>query len=155
WQERREDLLQLMAEQREPLYVYNRQCVQHSAQQLMELSAVDSIFYAMKANGNADILRDLYQMGLGIECVSWAEVQRVLELFPDIARSRILFTPNFAPREEYEQAFAQEIWVTLDSLYPLQHWPEIFAGRDILIRLDPGQGYGHHHYVCTGGSDSK
>ena len=51
--------------------------------------------------------------------------------------------------------FVQGLWVTLDSLYPLQAWPEIFTGQRILLRFDPGQGYGHHHYVCTGGSDSK
>ncbi len=109
----------------------------------------------MKANGNADILRQFFQLGLSFECVSWNEVLFVLDLFPEISRSRILFTPNFALREEYENAVRAGLWVTLDSLYPLQAWPEIFTGQRILLRFDPGQGYGHHHYVCTGGSDSK
>ncbi len=78
-----------------------------------------------------------------------------MQLFPGIARSRILFTPNFAFREEYQRAIQEQIQVTLDSLYPLQFWPEIFSGHKIILRFDPGQGYGHHQYVCTGGTDSK
>ena len=109
----------------------------------------------MKANNNPEILTEFYQAGLNFECVSWNEVLFVLDLFPEIAPSRILFTPNFALRQEYQLALEANIWLTVDSLYPLRQWPEIFAGQRIILRFDPGQGYGHHQYVCTGGSDSK
>ena len=68
---------------------------------------------------------------------------------------RILFTPNFARREDYEYAFEQNAWVTVDALHPLQHWPETFKGRSILLRIDPGRGRGHHAYVRTAGAQSK
>ncbi len=155
WEKQREQLLTLMQQYQQPLYVYDAACLQERVQQLMGCNAIDAIFYALKANGNADILRQFYHLGINFECVSINEVFFVLELFPEINRSRILFTPNFALREEYEQALQEKIWVTVDSLYPLQHWPETFTGQKILLRFDPGEGYGHHHYVCTGGSDSK
>jgi bifunctional diaminopimelate decarboxylase / aspartate kinase len=155
WEKQQKQLLALMDQYQEALYVYDANCLQERANQLINCRAIDCIYYAMKANGNADILRQFYQLGLSFECVSWNEVLFVLDLFPEISRSRILFTPNFALREEYENAVRAGLWVTLDSLYPLQAWPEIFTGQRVLLRFDPGQGYGHHHYVCTGGSDSK
>jgi diaminopimelate decarboxylase/aspartate kinase len=45
--------------------------------------------------------------------------------------------------------------VTLDNLYPLNAWPEIFRGRDIFLRVDPGIGRGHHSHVRTAGVHSK
>ncbi len=68
---------------------------------------------------------------------------------------RVLFTPNFAPRGEYEAAFARGVRVTLDNLYPLKMWPEVFRGREIFLRIDPGFGRGHHSHVRTAGVHSK
>jgi diaminopimelate decarboxylase/aspartate kinase len=45
--------------------------------------------------------------------------------------------------------------VTIDSLHPLRAWPEIFRGREVLARLDPGKGQGHHAHVRTAGAQSK
>ena len=45
--------------------------------------------------------------------------------------------------------------VTLDNLYPLKQWPEVFEGHDVFVRLDPGQGRGHHEHVRTAGVHSK
>lgn len=64
---------------------------------------------------------------MGFECVSPGEINHVLCLFPEIERKqRILFTPNFAPRGEYEQGFELGVNVTVDAVYPLKHWPHIF-----------------------------
>ena len=67
----------------------------------------------------------------------------------------MLFTPNFAPRNEYEYGFAKGVRVTLDNLYPLKAWPELFCGKQIFLRIDPGFGRGHHSHVRTAGVHSK
>jgi diaminopimelate decarboxylase/aspartate kinase len=134
---------------------YDRESIQRAVAALRDLKAVDSVFYAMKANPNRDILRLVYDGGLNFECVSPGEIARVLELFPAIDRKRILFTPNFAPRGEYEQGFAQDVWVTLDNLFPLKHWAKSFKGKEIFVRIDTGQGRGHHEHVRTAGVHSK
>ena len=87
--------------------------------------------------------------------VSPGEIDHVLALFPDIDRQRILYTPNFAPRSEYEYALERGVWVTLDNLHPLREWGELFAGHDVFLRLDTGQGRGHHEHVRTAGIHSK
>jgi diaminopimelate decarboxylase/aspartate kinase len=111
--------------------------------------------YAVKANFNADLIRLLDTEGCDFECVSPGEVEWLQEIIPDLDIDRILFTPNFAPRDEYAWAFEKGLLVTLDNLYPLQAWPELFAGRSIVVRMDPGQGRGHHEHVKTAGVHSK
>ncbi len=154
WAERRDDLLAIAAESR-AAYVYSRASVAAAAARLQALAAVDRVFYAIKANSNRDVLRVVHEAGLNFEVVSPGEIDLILELFPDIDRERILFTPNFAPREEYEYGLEQGIWVTLDNLHPLREWRSSFAGRKLFLRLDTGQGRGHHEHVKTAGVHSK
>ena len=59
---------------------------------------------------------------------------------PASSPERVLFTPNFAPRSEYEYGFQKGVRVTLDNLHPIRHWPEVFAGREIFVRIDHGRG---------------
>lgn len=154
WQERRTELLELAATQA-PCYVYDNQQLVTAAQQLTSCDALDRVFYAMKANPNKQVLETIYQQGIGFECVSVGELNLILSLFPDIDRQRILFTPNFAAKQEYHYAFSQGVYVTVDAVYPLEHWPDIFCGQQVLLRIDPGVGLGHHRYVSTGGNASK
>src|SRR6185437_4756319 len=74
---------------------------------------------------------------------------------PGLDPERVLFTPNFAPRSEYELGFAKGVRVTLDNIYPLKAWPEVFRGRQIFLRIDPGFGRGHHSHVRTAGVHTK
>ena len=154
WMQKREQLLKL-AEGQLNAYVYDRDSVEQAAKSLLNLKSVDRILYAVKANFNAELLRTLAGVGVDFECVSPGEVEWLEEIFPDLDLTRILFTPNFAPREEYEWGFKKGLQVTLDNLYPLQAWPELFAGQKLFIRVDPGQGRGHHEHVKTAGVHSK
>jgi diaminopimelate decarboxylase/aspartate kinase len=47
------------------------------------------------------------------------------------------------------------VHVTIDSTTPLLSWPELFKGREIVLRVDPGFGHGHHEKVRTGGKGAK
>lgn len=154
WAGERDRLLQLAGEH-DSAYVYHRASVEAAAKRLLDLPSADRIFFAMKANSNRELLASLIAAGVNMECVSPGEIERVLEVAPGISRDRILFTPNFAPRNEYAWAFQEGVWVTLDNLHPLREWPELFAGKEILVRLDPGRGRGHHEHVKTGGVQSK
>ncbi|MES1211409.1 MAG: bifunctional aspartate kinase/diaminopimelate decarboxylase, partial [Acidobacteriota bacterium] len=154
WRRRRTDLLALAAEE-SPLYVYDAASLDEAAAAVRGLQAVDRVFYSVKANCFPGVLTRFADAGLGFECVSVPELEHVRGLFPDLPGERLLFTPNFAPRQEYRRAFEMGAWVTLDSLHPLREWPEVFAGREIFLRLDPGQGRGHHPHVRTAGVQSK
>jgi len=154
WMAKRQELIAL-AEAHSSAYVYDRDTILQACANLISLKSVDRVFFAIKANSNPDVLRIVHEGGLNFECVSPGEIRRILELFPNIDRQRILFTPNFAPRGDYEFGLEQGVRVTLDNLHPLRHWAELFAGKEIILRLDPGQGRGHHEHVRTAGVHSK
>ncbi len=154
WMKKREQLMKLAGAQLNA-YVYDRESVIQAAESLLNLKNVDRILYAVKANFNADLLQAMATAGVDFECVSPGEVERLLRVIPDLDIRRILFTPNFAPRDEYAWALEKGLQLTLDNLYPLQAWPELFRGHSLFIRVDPGQGRGHHEHVKTAGVHSK
>ncbi|HET7370073.1 MAG TPA: bifunctional aspartate kinase/diaminopimelate decarboxylase [Gammaproteobacteria bacterium] len=154
WTVKRERLLALAGEAT-PLYVYDLDSVRAAALRLLDLEHADRIFFSIKANHHPAILSTVHDAGLGFECVAPAELARVRELFPDLSAERLLYTPNFAPRSDYGAGFDAAAQVTLDNLYPLREWPALFRGRPLFLRVDPGQGAGHHEHVRTAGQYSK
>ncbi len=138
-----------------PRYIYHLPTVRERAQALASITAIDRRLYALKANPHPRILRALDAQGFGFECVSQDELDHLFAHLPALDPERVLFTPSFAPREEYAAALARKVWVTLDSTYPLRQWPGLFAGRRIALRIDPGYGLGHHEKVRTGGREAK
>lgn len=154
WETQREGLLALAKDQ-SPCYVYDKNTLQKQADALLNLQSISSIFYSLKANPHPAVLKILAKKGIGFECVSPQELALVLQECPNIDRKKILFTPNFASKSEYEDALKTGCYVTIDSLYPLEHWPDIFKGHPLFLRIDSGTGAGHHKFVCTGGNESK
>lgn len=154
WLQKRDELIEI-AKEKGSVYVYYGGELKQNIKQIQRLEAVSSCFYSMKANSNKEVLNTFYEAGLGFECVSINEIERLFEFFPEIDPKRILFTPNFAPRREYKQSLALGVHLTVDNIYPLRQWPELFENREIFLRIDPGYGMGHHKYVKTGGNESK
>ena len=136
-------------------FVYDAASIDSAIAAVQGVRAVDRWAYAMKANWHPQILKRVHAAGLIIECVSRGELEHAFATLPDLDPDRVLFTPNFAPRAEYELGFARGVHVTLDNLHPLKAWPEMFRGRDIFLRVDPGFGRGHHQHVRTAGVHSK
>ncbi len=154
WARRRGELLDLAAAHG-PLYVYDAETLEEAARSLLALAPLDRLFYAIKANWHPGVLALFARLGLGFECVSAAELAHVVATLPGLDAGRLLFTPSFARREEYRRAFDLGAQVTVDNLHPLAAWPELFAGRALFLRLDPGRGRGHHAHVRTAGAQSK
>ncbi|MGH8243737.1 MAG: bifunctional aspartate kinase/diaminopimelate decarboxylase [Steroidobacteraceae bacterium] len=154
WRLTREALIERLGDRR-CAYVYDLATVAAQAQALAGLKSVSRVLYAMKANPHPAILQALAAEGLSFECVSPGEVERLLFAAPRIAPDRILFTPNFAPRAEYEWALTRRLRVTVDNLHVLSRWGDLFRDLEIFVRIDPGRGHGHHPKVRTAGVHSK
>ena len=145
WMQERQKLLSI---EKTPAYVYHKPT-------LLNLNSVDKVFFAIKANSNREILKIFAKQGLGFECVSVGELERVRSLFPNLPTERLLFTPNFASGKDFSAGFKLGAMVTLDNVQPLKLWPDIFKGRQVLLRLDLGHGSGHSRKVRTAGNFSK
>jgi bifunctional diaminopimelate decarboxylase / aspartate kinase len=154
WDSKREALIAALGE-RPAAYVYDMDSIRGAARALRSLASVERVHYSMKANPHPDVLRAVHAEGVEIECVSRGEVERVAEVLPRLDPQRILFTPNFASRDEYAWALEQGVRVTVDNTYAIASWPELFKDREIFVRIDPGHGRGHHHHVRTAGTHSK
>jgi diaminopimelate decarboxylase/aspartate kinase len=136
-------------------FVYDEATLDLGVAAVKRVDAVDRWAYAMKANWHPRILRRLYAAGLMLECVSRGELEHAFASVPGLLPERVLFTPNFAPRGEYEFGLETGVHVTLDNLYLLKMWPELFKNKEIFLRIDPGFGRGHHHHVRTAGNYAK
>ena len=136
-------------------FVYDTASLDAAIAAVLRVGSVKRWAYAMKANWHPQFLQRIYAAGLTLECVSQGELAHAFASVPALDPQRVLFTPNFAPRAEYEFGFARGVRVTLDNLHPLKMWPEIFRGREIFLRIDPGFGRGHHSHVRTAGVHTK
>jgi diaminopimelate decarboxylase/aspartate kinase len=136
-------------------FVYDEASLDAAIAAVKRVRSVDRWAYAMKANWHPEILRRVHARGLMLECVSQGELEHAFASVPGLEARDLLFTPNFALRSEYEYGLASGVHVTLDNLYPLKMWPQMFRGREIFLRIDPGFGRGHHHHVRTAGINSK
>ena len=154
WADKRQALLGTLGT-RDSAYVYDLSQVERAARSLARLKSVGRVLFALKANPHPDILRRVATAGLGFDCVSLAEIEHVQKSVPGISPDRILFTPNFAPRAEYEAALELGVHVTVDNLFVLQNWLDAFKGKNVFLRIDTGIGRGHHHHVKTAGAQSK
>jgi diaminopimelate decarboxylase/aspartate kinase len=153
WYEQHRDALLAVAAQGTPVYVTHGPTVDDRLQGLQRLPAVSRVLYAMKANPQHALVARLARGGAGFETVSPGEIARVRDAAGPAPF--VLFTPNFAPRHELADALSADVQVTLDNLHPLERWPELFAGRELFLRVDPGRGRGHHAHVRTAGARSK
>ena len=154
WRAKRQALLDLCPSD-SAVYVYDLETVKARASAIAGLKHLDRGWYAMKANNNPDVIRTAVAAGLGVECVSIAEVKTAMQAAPELTPDRVLFTPNFAPKAEYAEALEMGVHLTLDGLHPLRHWPEVFAGRKITLRVNPQRPEGHHKHVRTAGPEAK
>jgi diaminopimelate decarboxylase/aspartate kinase len=154
WRRRSAELLEAFGT-RSCAYAYDTGAVSGQAQALRGMRSLQRVYYAVKANPNPEILRTIAREGLSFECVSQEEVEHLIQVLPGLARERLLFTPNFAARAEYAWALDRDVAVTVDNLHVLCEWGGLFRGREILVRIDPGRGHGHHPKVRTAGTHSK
>jgi bifunctional diaminopimelate decarboxylase / aspartate kinase len=154
WREKRAALLATL-EGRDAAFVYDLATVRAAARALRALRSISRVHYSMKANAHPEVLRALRGEGIELECVSRGEVERALETFPELPPPQLLYTPNFAPREEYAWALARGVQVTVDNAQLLVAWGELFRGRTLFVRVDTGVGRGHHTHVRTAGPRSK
>ena len=154
WRARRDDLLKEAA-RGTPRYVLDECALDDALASLSSLTSVDRVLYAMKANPHPAVLKKVVARGFGVECVSPGELDAAFAAVSSLDPQRVLYTPNFVAAHEYEVGFARGVNVTVDNVHPLRAHPEVFRGREVFLRIDPGHGRGHHHYVNTGGTLSK
>jgi diaminopimelate decarboxylase/aspartate kinase len=152
WQGRREALL-AEAERGTPCYVYRAEAIDEAIEALDTLP-VDRLLYSVKANPNPEILEHLHARGVGFQCGSAGELALVADRFDDLS-GRVVFTGHGAEAEDYRRAYELGAHVVVGSRTPFEAWPEVFDGREVFLRVDPGRGASGRRFVRSAGPQSK
>lgn len=154
WYKKKNDILNIVSKESN-IYLYNLDVIREKCTSINCMKSIDKKFYAMKANNNLEVLREIYKNGFGFECVSIDEVKFIKNNFNN---SQVLFTPNYCNISEYRFIFdnnLEETYVTVDNYEVLRDNYELFNGKQIMLRLDMNMGDGHNKKVITEGIDSK
>ena len=152
--------IETLNELQTPCYIYNTALLQ----QTLEIAKREAtkygyeIHYAIKANFNPRILRQIASNGLGADCVSGGEIQAALDAGFDAAK--IVYAGVGKADWEIELALEKEIFCfNVESLAELLVINELAEKRKqkarIALRINPDVIANTHHHIVTGMKESK
>ncbi|MDD5727270.1 MAG: diaminopimelate decarboxylase [Victivallales bacterium] len=148
-------LLKLAREYGTPLYVYDGDLILRRYRELYDFIAYPKlkIHYAMKANYNFRLLRELRAAGAGIDAVSPGDV--LLALKAGFSPADIIYTANNVTDDEVRQVRATGVLMNIGSLSRLEKFGSEFPGSEICLRFNPDVVDGEHAKLRTGGDLTK
>ncbi len=143
-----------------PLYYYDLPLLRETIQ--VAKSAADRfgyhIHYAIKANNNPVILKEISKLGLGADCVSGLEIERAIE--NGFNPNEVVFAGVGKTDKEIQTALANDILAfNVESVAELLVIAEIAdkMGKNakIALRINPNVDAKTHHYITTGLDENK
>ncbi len=149
-----EKIRQLIRGHETPFFVYDEQTLLDRAGQVLAFPNAFGLVgrYAMKALPTAAIVRSMADAGLEIDASSGYEAERALRA--GIAPSRIQITAQELPRNLRELIDAGVLFNAC-SLHQLRVFGELYPGRSLSVRINPGLGSGHSNRTNVGGPSSS
>ncbi len=149
------DPLELCRQYGTPLYVYDAGVMERQYRRLTSAFSYPHvrIHYACKALTNVSVMRLFQRLGAGLDCVSIQEVH--LGLRAGFSPQDILYTPNFAALEEYEEAARLGVRINIDAIPMLENWGLHHTDIPICIRINPHLMAGGNQKISVGHIDSK
>ena len=137
-----------------PVHVYSEALLQMRARQSLDFSAPYglTVRYAMKANPHPAILGLFNNAGIHIDASSGYEAAKAIQA--GVAPSHIMITSQQIP-DDLEALVGLGVLFNATSLHQLKHYGQLFPGRAVSVRLNPGIGSGHSRKTNTGGPTSS
>jgi diaminopimelate decarboxylase len=138
-----------------PLFVYNEEMLRRRCRELRALISLPQarVCYSAKANANPHLLRLIREEGLLADAMSPGEL--AINRLAGFSRDEIFYVCNNVSGEELAQAAAACRAVSVDSLSQLEEFGRVAPGSEVMARLNPGIGAGHHQKVITAGRETK
>jgi diaminopimelate decarboxylase len=149
-------LLKIASEIDCPVYVYDQEIIKTQYNKLMNAfqGVKVKLNYACKACTNIHILKELKEMGAGLDAVSIQEVW--LGLHAGFKPEEILFTPNCVSIEEIDLAIQKGVRINIDNLSILEQFGNRYGNSvKVCIRLNPHIMAGGNSHISVGHIDSK
>ena len=142
-----------------PFYLYSTEQLKKNflAYNQAFRSGTSIISYAVKANGNLALLKQLRKLGCWATLVSGNEIQ--LALSAGFNPNHLIFNGNGKTLRELRYAIQHGTLVNIDSEFDLHHVlrasQDVQKSTEILIRITPDIDPGVHPYISTGLKESK
>ncbi|MCM1504412.1 MAG: diaminopimelate decarboxylase [Muribaculum sp.] len=145
--------------ERTPFYYYDIDLLRQTLDSIR--NAVGSgyiVHYAVKANANPLILREICRAGLGADCVSGGEIEAALKA--GIPASGVVFAGVGKSDEEIALALTAKIGCfNVESIEELRVIEAMAADRNVVanvaLRVNPNVDAHTHHYITTGLKENK
>jgi len=149
------DPLQLCKKYGTPLYVYDADIIERQYKRITAAYTYPKfrVHYACKALSNLSVLRLLRSFGSALDCVSIGEVK--LGILAGYTPQDILYTPNFAGIDEYEEAVKLGVKINIDAIPMLENWGLNHPDVPFCIRINPHLMAGGNEKISVGHIDSK
>ncbi|MFM8315754.1 MAG: diaminopimelate decarboxylase [Deltaproteobacteria bacterium] len=148
-------LSKLASEFGTPLYVYSLAALQDHCQQYK--TSFDSfpteICYAVKANDNASILKEIFSLGFGADVVSQGELEKVLKV--GLRATQVVYSGVGKSQREIERAVEVGVGViNVESVSELKLIQKVAQSKgrivSINLRVNPNIDVKTNPYIATG-----
>ncbi len=145
--------------ERTPFYYYDINLLRQTLDSIKDAAGSGFyVHYAVKANANPLILREVCNAGLGVDCVSGGEIDASLKA--GIPASGIVFAGVGKSDEEIALALDAKIGCfNVESIEELRVIATMAADRnvvaDVALRVNPNVDAHTHHYITTGLKENK
>lgn len=143
-----------------PFYAYNLGLLKKTAEACISAASAHNyhVHYALKANSNPQILRQLAVAGFGADCVSGNEVLFAIE--NQFAPKNTVFAGVGKSDEEIINALNAGIrCFNVESIEELEIINEIAVKLEkvasVALRINPNVNANTHHYITTGLDENK
>lgn len=144
-----------------PFYYYDKALLTRTLNAInAELSKHENyhLHYAIKANANIDVLREIQKAGFGVDCVSGGEIQRALDAGFD-AQKIVYAGVGKADWEINLGLDAGILCFNVESLEELSIINELAAAKQkvakVCFRINPNVGAHTHANITTGLAENK
>lgn len=143
-----------------PFYYYDMELLRQTAQKAMNEAAKYGyhLHYAVKANFNAPILKELAGMGFGADCVSGREVELAVQ--QSFSAKDVVFAGVGKSDAEINAALDLDIFCfNCESIMEIEVINELAAAKgkvaQIALRINPDVNANTHKYITTGLKENK
>lgn len=142
-----------------PFYFYDLELLDRTLDAVKKANRYGyHVHYAVKANVNTPILKAVKAAGLGVDCVSGAEIKTALD--HGFSAVHVVLAGVGKTDKEISYALEQGIFsFNVESIQELEVINEL-AGKmaktaNISMRINPEIEAGTHHYITTGTKENK
>ena len=143
-----------------PFYYYDLDLLRATLKEVNEMTEGRNyvVHYAMKANVNPSVLKEIQKAGLGADCVSGGEVKAAYEA--GIPASKIVFAGVGKADWEINLGLDYDIFCfNVESVPELEVIDELAAAKGktarVALRINPNVDADTHHKITTGLNENK